>query len=164
MNKKQISEALSGSELPFELPHDIRVELQVNNLVIAYLSSSSVIFEGSIENDVEFDIYEDNFIYLNNGVIEKCNDNYCPHQKNLEDKAVAKIEISEHETEDRLFLKTDIPHETFKMFFSGELESVGIVFSMEYISHNDVLKEVLRDLNRGRIAVSTAHETILKLM
>lgn len=121
MTAKELAQQLDGTELGSEVTSDIRTAAKDAGLVVVYGASDDLMeFDGAIYDEI--DGYGGGNAYIDHeGVWEAdCSKNrrriraiWCPPSGGS------------------WTYKTDIPHETFRVYEDGELYCTGIVFAME---------------------------------
>lgn len=139
MNAQQLAALIDGRQYPFEMTDDEKDEAKKNGLVVVYGDSDDLLeFRGAIEE--ELSAWNGTTACLNeDGLIENdCDDEDCPYHAKEKRGAVeiTSIWCNGHEDHDpdggpAWTIKTDIPHVTFDIKEDDDIQSRGIVFSMD---------------------------------
>ena len=133
MTAKKLANQLTGRKYCAEITRDEVCEAAEAGLVVVYgYSDDNVEFNGAIDDEV--DCYNGGTILLTkSGVVMTpgCGKDDCPYfeiAKRIARKIVAKWNGNGGPC---WSFETDIPHETFDIYYGDELFCVGIVFSVE---------------------------------
>ncbi|MDR1454939.1 MAG: hypothetical protein LBJ01_04745 [Tannerella sp.] len=134
MTKEGLAALLDGRKYGDEISKQEAEDAKKDGLVVVFGASDDLMeFRGAIYD--ESNCYEGGTAYLNeNGLLEECDNENCPHFKKLKEKA-KKIEAlwCAVKTKDSYIswtYRTDIPHSTFNVIEDKEIYCKGIVFNI----------------------------------
>lgn len=155
MTAKELAQRLDGREYNNVVTRAEQDEIKAAGLVVAYGQSGDLLeFDGAIYDEIEE--YGGTTAYVKNGALlappcdceswDECSawDEYSANAK-----AITAVWHGDGETQTDTpcwTIKTDIPHETFRIYEDGELFSVGIVFRVEDTRDKPSADQQLRDL------------------
>lgn len=130
MDAKELATQLDGRQYLSELTRAEEREAAKSNLVVVYGRSDDLMeFVGAIDDEV--DCYDGGTAYITKeGVLSTpdCGEDECPYYKLALNAAKSITAVWADGSGASWTYKTDIPHETFRVFDDGELYCVGIVF------------------------------------
>lgn len=155
MTAKELAQRLDGREYGNVVTRAEQDEIEAAGLVVAYGQSDSLLeFEGAIYN--EAGAYGGATVYVKNGALlappcdcESWDECSAWDEYSAKAKAITAVWHGDGETQTDTpcwTIKTDIPHETFRIYDDGELFSVGIVFRVKDTWDKPSADQQLRDL------------------
>ncbi len=133
---KALADLLDGNEYMDEIDPKEAEQAKASGLVIVFGCSDDLMeFRGAIHDEVG--CYDGGIAYVTkDGILDNpdCDREACPYFAAAR-KGATPIKAVWHNNDGPCWTyETDIPHETFKIYDTGELWCVGIVFNMEAIA------------------------------
>lgn len=134
MEIKEFARELDGADYGDEISAGAEKIAKENGFVVVFgHSDDSMEFRGAIDD--EMDCYNGGTAYLmHDGILEECNCKYY-RQAKAQCKTIEAIWCKE-DSEYTWQYETEIPHETFDIYFDGEKHCRGIVFNIKDLAAN----------------------------